>query len=141
MFTITAPYAALLGLLFVLLSLKVIGVRRSAQIALGDGANPELLRRTRVHANFTEYVPIALMLIALLEAQGKAAFAPLVHSVIVHTCCIALLVGRCVHAYGVSQGTENLKFRVTGMLLTFTAIITSSSTILVSLLLDVNPLG
>ena len=58
-----APYAALLALLFVALSWRTIGLRRRYCVAVGDGGQPELLRAMRVHANFAEYVPLALLLI------------------------------------------------------------------------------
>ena len=62
---ITALYASLLAPLFILLSARVIGARRSAKVPVGDGGNTVLLRRMRVHANFAEYVPFALLLMAL----------------------------------------------------------------------------
>ena len=65
---ITAVYAALLTLLFVFLSGRVIAWRRAQRIEIGDGADKELLRRMRVHANFVEYTPFFLVLMALAES-------------------------------------------------------------------------
>jgi uncharacterized membrane protein YecN with MAPEG domain len=62
---ITALYAALLTMLFVVLSVRVIAMRRGSGAALGDGGNPELLRRIRVQGNFAEYVPLGLVLLRL----------------------------------------------------------------------------
>ena len=62
---ITAIYAGLLGLILLGLSIKVIGERRRTGIAIGDGDNALLRRRMRVQANFCEYAPIAVVLIAL----------------------------------------------------------------------------
>ncbi len=56
---ITAFYAALLALLFVFLSVRVIGWRRVKRVELGHGDDSQLLRRMRVHANFAEYVPFS----------------------------------------------------------------------------------
>ena len=64
---ITAVFAALLAPLFLVLSYRVIKLRGSTRTALGDGGNPELLRRMRVQANFAEYAPLALVLIGLAE--------------------------------------------------------------------------
>jgi len=114
-FVITPIYAALLGLLFVWLSLRVIGARRAAKVALGDGGDKTLLRRLRVQGNFAEYAPLGLILIACIELQGAPAWA-------VHAPASALLIGRCVHAYGVSGDPENFRLRVAGMMLTFAAI-------------------
>jgi uncharacterized membrane protein YecN with MAPEG domain len=121
-------YAALLALLYVYLSVRTIGVRRRVQVALGAGENPEMLRAMRVHANFAEYVPLALILIYLVEAQGTAAW-------LVHALGVALLLGRCLHAYGVSQVKETFFFRVSGMVLTFNVLGVSAGLILAHTLL------
>lgn len=125
---VTPLYAGLLGLLFLALSIRTIGVRRRLRIAVGDGGNEEMLRAMRVHANFAEYVPLAVVLLFLLETQG----APLV---LVHALCAALVIGRLVHAYGVSRVRENLRFRVFGMALTFTALAGAAIGLLLSPLL------
>jgi uncharacterized protein len=62
---ITAFYAALLAPLFILLAVRVIRQRRGARVAIGDGGDKLLLRRMRVHANFAEYVPFALVLMCM----------------------------------------------------------------------------
>ena len=59
----TPLYAALLGLIFVALSIRTIRLRRRYGVGVGDGNNTELQRAARVHANFAEYVPLALLLI------------------------------------------------------------------------------
>lgn len=112
---ITALYTALLTLLFITLSLRVISVRRQARTALGDGGNPELLRRIRVQANCAEYAPLGLILLGLSESLHTPAW-------LVHAVGLALLVGRLSHAFGVSRSNEAFVFRVAGMALTFTAL-------------------
>lgn len=116
---ITALYAALLAPLLVLLAVRVIRQRRTARVGIGHGDDAELLRRMRVHANFTEYVPLALILIGLAESLKTT---PL----LLHALGLALLAGRLVHAFGVSQTKENLSLRVTGMSLTFAVLIVGS---------------
>lgn len=108
---ITAFYASLLAFLFLLLSVRVISQRREARVEIGFGESRELLRRSRVHANFAEYVPMALLLLAFAESL-KAPGAAL------HALGLALLAGRLVHAYGLSQTPHILKLRVLGMWLT-----------------------
>ena len=66
----TAFYAALLALLYLGLSGWVMAERLSGNILHGDGGDADLQKRMRSQANFVEYVPIALILIALLEARG-----------------------------------------------------------------------
>lgn len=114
--TVTPVYAAILALMYVALSVRVIGARRSARVALGDGGNPALLRRQRVHANFAEYVPLALILMMLAEQQQIPA-------AIIHALGLCLLAGRVIHAIGVSRHPELIWQRVTGMSLTFTALV------------------
>ena len=121
----TPIYAAILGLGFVGLSFLTLRLRRQNKIALGDGGNPQLLRAIRVHSNFAEYVPIALILIYMTESIGAPIY-------LIHFLGISLLVGRLSHAWGVSQENEDFKFRVFGMIATFNAIIVSSLYILVS---------
>lgn len=116
---ITALYAGLLAPLLLLLSWRVIGQRRTVRVALGHGEDKVLLRRMRVHANFIEYVPMALILMALAENLRTSP-------ILLHIMGIVLLTGRVLHAYGVSQDKENLNLRVTGMSLTFAAILVGS---------------
>ena len=115
MMTITAFYASLLAALFLLLSARVIGWRRVRRVELGHGEDAQLLRRMRVHANFAEYVPFALLLMALAESMAPPR--PLLHLV-----GIVLIVGRLMHAYGLSQTPHILRYRVWGMVLTTTAL-------------------
>ncbi len=109
---IVPVYAALLALLFLVLSVRVIRTRRQQKVALGDGDNPVVRRAMRVQANFAEYAPFCLLLITFVELGGAPGLA-------VHGLCLALLAGRLVHAYGVSGAQENFRYRVTGMTLTF----------------------
>lgn len=120
---ITPIYAALLGLIFVVLSIKTITIRRKNKVALGDGNNLLLQRAMRVHANFSEYTPIAIILVGFVESLKYNA-------IIVHVLLSVFMLGRIIHAYGLSQINENFRFRVFGMILTFNVIIISSALII-----------
>ena len=120
----TPIYAALLALLFIFLSIRTVRFRQRLRVAVGDGAQPLLQRAMRVHANFAEYVPIALLLIYFLEMHTQARL-------MIHVLGIALVVGRLLHAYGVSQLRENLRFRIVGIVLTFLVIIFASGALLI----------
>ncbi len=122
----TPTYAALLGLMFVGLSLRTIRLRRRFRVAIGDGRNPLLQRAMRVNANFAEYVPLALVLIWFVELHD----GPQLH---VHAMGTALLCGRLLHAWGVSQEKENFRYRVAGMMLTFAVLISASLAVLINL--------
>ncbi len=113
--TITPIYAAVMTALYLILSVRVIGRRRQAGISLGDGNDAEMRRRTRAHANFAEYVPLGLILMAMAELGG----APLV---LVHLAGVALLLGRVLHAAHLSLWPRRFNLRVAGMLLTFAAL-------------------
>ena len=115
MMRITALYASLLAVLFLFLSVRVIGWRRQQRVEIGHGEDVQLLRRMRVHANFAEYAPFTLLLMALAENLGPP-------HVLVHLVGLTLLAGRTMHAYGLSQTPHILKYRVWGMTLTFAAV-------------------
>ena len=115
MLSITAFYAALLAVLFLFLSVRVIGLRRESRVEFGHGEDTELLRRMRVHANFAEYVPFTLLLMALAESMAPP-------HVLLHVAGLLLVAGRLLHAYGVSQSPPIMRYRVYGMWLTFVAL-------------------
>jgi uncharacterized membrane protein YecN with MAPEG domain len=75
---VTLATAAVLGIVYVLLSVAVSGQRGKAKIGLGTGAEataalgqehtaPKLLIAVRRHGHFAEYVPLSLILLMLLE--------------------------------------------------------------------------
>ncbi len=61
-------YAALLGFLLVYLSIRVIRLRRRLEVAIGAGGEAAIERAARVQANFSEYLPIALILLLLASS-------------------------------------------------------------------------
>ena len=122
---ITPVYAAVSGLFFIVLSVRTVRLRRRLRVAIGDGENPSLARAARVHSNFAEYVPLALILLFFLETQTNA-------SGWIHILAIGLFLGRLSHAFGVSRVNENPTYRVTGMVLTFGVIISASISLLTS---------
>ena len=113
---ITALYASLLVPLYVLLAARIILMRFSARVSVGDGGDKDLLRRMRVHANFAEYVPFALLLMGL--AESLALDARLLHGV-----GIVLALGRYAHAYGMSRRKDILPLRTGGMIATLSVLI------------------
>ena len=126
--TILPVYAALLALLFVLLSVRTIRTRHSRGVALGHGEDPAMLRAMRVHANFAEYVPLALLLIYFVELSSQAPW-------LVHLLGVTLLLARLCHAFGMSRTPENFRYRVVGMGLTFSVILVSAAYILIRALI------
>jgi uncharacterized membrane protein YecN with MAPEG domain len=96
---VTPLYAGLLALWFLLLTLRVVQERHRTQIALGDGGDATLARRIRGHANFAEYVPLALLLLAILELSRFSIY-------VIHALGIALLVSRLLHGYAFAFRTQ-----------------------------------
>ena len=108
--TATPIYAGLLAILFLVLSVRVVAVR--GRVSLGDGGDAVVLRRMRGHANFTEYVPLILLMMAMLELSHFSIY-------FLHAAGIILVVARLLHGYALSF-TEKFKFgRFWGTTLTF----------------------
>lgn len=113
---ITALYAGLLALLYLALSYRVIKQRVNARVLHGDGGDKELILRQRVHANFNEYVPLALILLALAELQGAPIW-------VMHLLGAGLFIGRLGHAWGMSQTPGNPVGRGGGTVLTYVVLL------------------
>lgn len=90
---ITLVIAAAAALLNIWLSMRVGRVRQAQKISIGDGGSDLLARRMRAHANFAEYTPFFLILLALVElARGAALWLWIV--------AIVYVLGRIAHAFG-----------------------------------------
>lgn len=97
---ITALYAGILGLMSIALAFPAGSLRGKLQVSVGDGGHPELLLAMRRHGNFVEYVPLALILIGLLELNGVTGTA-------IHALGAGLVVARICHAVGLKADTVN----------------------------------
>ncbi|MFC0218400.1 MAPEG family protein [Pseudochelatococcus lubricantis] len=116
---LTAFYGALLGVVFVALSLWVTVGRAKYRVHHGDGGQTLLRRQIRIHANFAEYVPLALLLIGLNEAGGADGG-------VVRTLLVALLAARVAHPFGMLAPEGSLRqysLRAPAMLVTWTVIL------------------
>jgi uncharacterized protein len=109
---ITLLFTSLHALLMLILAVRVVGYRRAQKIGIGDGGDKLLARRMRVHANFIEYVPMALIMLALLEFSGLPA-------VWLWALGGTLLLGRVLHASGFSRHSGYSFGRFWGTLLTW----------------------
>lgn len=99
---ITALYAGLLGVMSIVLAFGAGSLRGKTGISIGDGGNAQLLLAMRRHGNFIEYVPLALILIGLLEVAGVSNLA-------IHILGAGLLVARVFHAVGLkADSIENI---------------------------------
>ncbi|WP_233080099.1 MAPEG family protein [Rheinheimera soli] len=114
--TITSFYAAILALIYVVLAILVIRQRFKCRVGLGTGKEPQLLQTVRMHGNFAEYVPLLLILVALLELQQSPVWQ-------LHLVAGLTLAGRVLHAVGLWQSSGTSVPRFVGMLSTFAALI------------------
>lgn len=103
----TALTLAPLAVLSVGLSVTVSTLRGRLGIALGDGGNPRLALWIRRHANLMENAPLALLAIAVAEANGAAA-------AVLSLACVILVVSRLVHPFGVHADRPAHPLRVIG---------------------------
>lgn len=126
-FPIASLYAALGGLLVLALAIRVIQRRRGAKIGLGDGADADLQRRIRVHANAIEYLPLTLLLLLLLEGGGASPW-------LLHGLGASMLLGRLLHAWGLSQRSGVSFGRFWGTLLGLIALLAASLALLLQAL-------
>lgn len=110
---ISAITASALSVLYVRLAFGVIGLRRKHGVRLGTGQQDDLEAAVRAHANFAEYVPLTLLMIAIAEVNHAAWPITL-------TSALLLVFGRVSHARAIPRG--DIPMRVRGMKGTFYAI-------------------
>lgn len=103
---VTAGGAALIALW---LAIRVGQVRTKAKVSIGDGGDERLICRMRAQANFVEYAPFIVILIALIEFTVGTATWLWVASTL-------FLLARVAHPLGM----DGLKYaRTAGTLVTF----------------------
>jgi uncharacterized membrane protein YecN with MAPEG domain len=120
---ISLIYAALLGLIFVALSFRVIRHRVGTRVVFGDGGNTQLSIAIRTHGNFIEYVPLALLLIMGVELVQYP-------SSIVHSLGIVLVLARLGHILGLASQKGVGMGRPAGTIATLLVLVLSSAMIL-----------
>lgn len=116
---ITALYAAIFGLAIVVLSIAVSVTRARKGIEHGDGGDDRLHRLIRIHGNFAEFVPLALVLMLILEIGGGSP-------TLLHGLGIALIVGRVAHIFGLAGARDWRPGRAAGSLLTNAVIVVAA---------------
>ncbi len=107
MLPITALYAALLLAVFVALSALVGRQRGRANVSILHGDDMDLAVAIRRHGNFVEYVPLALVLMALIEANGGNAL-------FLHVVGVLLLACRIAHPFGLQHDKGATPLRAVG---------------------------
>ncbi|USD43448.1 MAPEG family protein [Vibrio sp. SCSIO 43135] len=109
---ITALYASILAGLMIWLAIQVIKQRRANQVKYADGGVDGLQIARSAQGNAAEYIPITLILMALVEYNGASAL-------LIHVIGVSFIAGRIMHAKAILN--DKLKGRISGMKLTFAA--------------------
>lgn len=113
--SLTGFYASLLGILYIGLAINIIRLRLRLQIGIGSGGNKEIAKAVRIHGNFSEYVPLALILLGCYEINGGSAM-------MLHALGGGLVFGRIFHVIGLNKSIGASKQRQIGVLATFLVI-------------------
>ena len=118
-----ALWVGLHMILLLALSVLVVRQRRKHRVTLGDGGIPALAQASRAFGNATEYVPSAMVAVAVLAMVG----AP---TVLIHVIGFVLLVGRVLHAVALSRSGGASALRAIGVLATWLAFIAAAVALL-----------
>ncbi|MCL1140615.1 MAPEG family protein [Shewanella pneumatophori] len=114
---ISGLYISLTALLTVLLTYRVIKLRRTHKIGIGSAGNESLTLAQRVHGNLLENAPIALLLLVVTELNGS-------NSIMLHAFGCVWIIARVLHAIGLTQGKGGYHIgRFWGMILTWSVIV------------------
>src|SRR5262245_64621141 len=90
---ITGLYSGILALIVIVLGFQVGMARLAKGVSILHGNDLELATVIRRHANFTEAVPIALILMAIVELNGGPTG-------LLHATGVLLVVARILHPLG-----------------------------------------
>lgn len=120
---VTTLYAALQGLISIALQMQVGRQRLATGVSLMDGGNHDLAVAIRRHANWTEHVPLVLVLMALIELNGAGAAW-------LHALGATLLVARIVHPFGLKWDVSQVPARLVGALGTLVVTLAAIATAL-----------
>jgi len=96
---VTLTIAAACGIMNLWLAARVVPGRMKG-VMVGDGGDDRLLATMRAHANFAEYAPIVLILIAAIELSGGSQTWLWVAGAV-------FVVGRLAHAFGMTRKAPN----------------------------------
>jgi len=116
---VTALYAGLLGLIYLVLGFHVGSYRGKVGVSILHGDDMELATRIRRHGNFAEYVPLLLVLFAALELGGASAWS-------LHAMGAALVGARIAHPLGLFLDNAGHPLRVVGAVGTLLVLLIAS---------------
>ncbi|MFO8125371.1 MAPEG family protein [Yoonia sp.] len=111
---VTSVTAVFAGVLILLLTIKVIQLRRRGGVILGDNDDHALTKAIRGHANAAEQLPIALIIMGLAELQGG-------NTPLLLLSALSLMVGRVMHGVYFAVHGTHWRLPMYGMMLTLIA--------------------
>ncbi|HXR86259.1 MAG TPA: MAPEG family protein [Stellaceae bacterium] len=117
-------YAAIFALIYIGLTIRVIALRNAKRVSLGSGGDPALERAIRIHANFIEYVPLALILLTAMEMQHSSLY-------VLHILCLLLLIGRICHFLALSRENTVNPLRGAGVALTVLVLVIAAIVLII----------
>ncbi|MFG1172291.1 MAPEG family protein [Erwiniaceae bacterium CAU 1747] len=106
---VSALYVVIGALLIIKFSLDVVRLRRQYRISIGDGGVSDLQLAIRIHGNAVEYIPLAALLLVMMEMNGADIW-------LIHLLGLFFFFGRLLHAWGLRSRT--MLWRRNGMVLT-----------------------
>ncbi|MFC3727315.1 MAPEG family protein [Neoaquamicrobium sediminum] len=114
MLPITSMAASLAAVALIVISISVSLRRMKVDTRIGFGSDETLMRRIRAQGNFTEYVPMVLILLGLAEYRGAATHW-------IWLVAGLLVAGRALHYAGIMTGSTAM--RAPGMIFTYSALL------------------
>ena len=112
---ITLTIAAAAALINIWLGIRVSQLRIRDKVPIGDAGNNRVTCRMRAHANFIEYTPIFLILLAVVElARGSETWRWGV--------AILYVLGRLAHPFGMDRPAPN-PLRMGGTIVTWVVLV------------------
>ncbi|MCC5879330.1 MAG: MAPEG family protein [Idiomarina sp.] len=124
---VTSLFAALLTLLYIVLAIRIIRLRWRERVGIGTGESLPLKAAVRVHGNFSEYVPLGLILLGLMEVNGAS-------ELLLFAMGGLLFIARIFHAIGLTKTIGVSIYRTIGVLGTFSMLLVSAGFVLGSFL-------
>ncbi|MEM6159018.1 MAPEG family protein [Erwinia sp. P6884] len=111
---VSAFYVVLGALFLIKFSFDVIRLRRLYHVSSGDGGFFELQTAIRIHGNAAEYIPVAVLMLVMMELNGAEIW-------MLHLVGLFFFLGRALHFYGMRSST--LLWRKNGMVLTMLSLL------------------
>lgn len=121
---ITSIIASALAVLMFILTLTVSMARINlgkaegdvAKYPIHDGNDEYLKRRIAAFSNFTEYTPMCLIMLALIEANGAS-------STLIWSLGASFIAGRVLHVFGMLTNPHFPLPRIIGMFATYATLL------------------